>query len=124
MISAMTAYLEYEEIDTSQIEYPKTGIRLLKFVKTVYSDEVLEKIDKGILALLLNENYIEPNDNFSNYRVHADTKIEVEVDEELTMKLSEILNELKEASPKKWEEHIDAMIWAIKDYDKMPSDLR
>lgn len=77
----MTVYLDGKEIDTSHIEYPKTGIRLLKFVKIAFGDEVLEKIEKGELVVW-SHRHIKYDKDFRNYRIHRMTEIKVKPKED------------------------------------------
>jgi hypothetical protein len=77
----MPSYIEDSLIDTSSIEYPQTGIRLLSFVITVYGRDVLEKLKKGKLMLFFNENSVTFDKNFRNRRVKEDTNVHV-IDEE------------------------------------------
>lgn len=102
----MTASLENILIDTSSIEYPKTGIRLLKFIKTVYGDEVLEKIKKGVFLVMLGRNIIRFDENFRNYRVHEDTDIDVSFSIEFDQQLWEILQKFQCGFPETWEDQI------------------
>ncbi len=76
----MPAYFENTNIDTSSIAYPKTGIRLLKYVKTAYGLEVLEKIAKGDFIVWFDRKAIKFDTNFSNFRVKEDTTIRVRVE--------------------------------------------
>jgi hypothetical protein len=94
----MTAYLEDTKIDTSSIEYLKTGIRLLKFVKTVYGDEVFEKIKKGEL-LVWSHRHIKFDDHFRDYRVHAMTEIKVKPKEDYVDSISSDDNPLADSDP-------------------------
>lgn len=110
----MTAYLEDEKIDTSPIIYPETGIRLTKFVKTVYGDKILEMIEKGVLVLRLNRDPIKFDENFRNYRVHEDTIIEVNVSKEINAELWEILQKYHDANPNNWDAKINEMIDSFK----------
>lgn len=77
----MPSYLEDTNIDTLSLAYPKTGIRLLKFVKTVYGLDVLEKIKKGDLIVWFNTTYVTFDENFRNYRVHPMTDVKVKIEE-------------------------------------------
>lgn len=73
----MPAYLEGTTLDTSSIEYSKTGIRLLKFVKTVYENDVFEQIEKGDLIVWFNSRELEYDDHFRDNRVHVSTHVNV-----------------------------------------------
>lgn len=68
--------LENIEIDTSPNQFSKIEIRLFKFVKTAYSDEVFEKIKSGELVVWSNGQR-KYDENFRNYRVHPMTEVRV-----------------------------------------------
>jgi hypothetical protein len=73
----MTAYLEDKSINTSSIKYGKIGIRLTKFVKTVYGLDGFEKIKNGQLIVWFNSTELKYDKNFRNYRVHVSTHVNV-----------------------------------------------
>lgn len=76
----MPAFLENDRIDTSSIVYSETGIRLLKFVKNVFGDDVLEKIKKGEMVIMFNRNELKYNEKFRDRRVKEHTDVTVRYD--------------------------------------------
>ncbi len=72
----MTTYYEKKLINTSNVFYPPTGIRLLKFVKDVYGKEIFKKLERRELTLSVDGEYKDPNDeNFHDFRVNEDTTL-------------------------------------------------
>ncbi len=72
----MPAFFENEQKDTSNIKFPPTGIRLMKFVRLVFGEEVLEQIKKGELILFFRG--AKPYDrHFRDHRVKEDSTVTV-----------------------------------------------
>lgn len=76
----MPSFLEDVRIDTASVIYPKTGIRLPKFVTNAYGNDIINKIKKGDFIIFFNGKNIKYNKNFRNYRVKEDTTVVVKPD--------------------------------------------
>ena len=92
----MTAYKEDTIVDTSSIEYSNTGIRLLKFVKTVYGNEVLDGVQKGKYVVWFNETVVKFDTSFRNYRVKEKTSVNVKREVGVQPKIDETEHNLDE----------------------------
>jgi hypothetical protein len=77
----MPSFNENIEIETSSIQFSKTGIRLLKFITIAFGRDVLSKLKKSELVVLFNGRELKYNENFRKYRVKEDTDVKVIRDE-------------------------------------------